>query len=72
MNLLFFILNLPFEIDLFLPSYFVNNDLFSIIVYVFYISYAINFYVLMLTNSTYRYVFASFFYESNNNTIEMK
>jgi hypothetical protein len=49
MNLLFILLNLPLEIDLFL-TYYNNNAMYAILTYVFYLSYAVNFYCILSTN----------------------
>jgi hypothetical protein len=65
MNLLFILLNLPLEIDLFLP-YYNNNDIYAILTYVFYLSYAVNFYCVLFTNSLIR---KEFFYLFKNEKI---
>ena len=51
MNLLFALFNLPGEIYLFLPFYI---DTYTLVVYIYYISYAVNFYILFATNSLFR------------------
>jgi hypothetical protein len=60
MNLLFVLLNLPVEIYLFLPFYI---DTYTFLVYIFYISYGVNFYILLVTNSLFRKQFYSLFYK---------
>ena len=60
MNLLFALLNLPVEIYFFLPYY---SDTYTSLLYVFFISYAINFYILLITNSLFRKEFYSLFYK---------
>ena len=60
MNLLFALFNLPGEIYLFLPFYI---DTYTLVVYIYYISYAVNFYILLITNSLFRKQFYSLFYE---------
>jgi len=67
MNLFFLILILPLEIVIFFLPYY-NYDLFNILYYVFYISYAINFYVLFITNSLFRKVFLSLFFKMENSS----
>jgi hypothetical protein len=51
MNLLFLLLNLPIEIYQFLPF---DSDAFTIVSYIYYISYGVNFYILFATNSLFR------------------
>jgi hypothetical protein len=51
MNLLFLLLNLPIQIYQFLPF---DSDAFTIVSYIYYISYAVNFYILFATNSLFR------------------
>jgi hypothetical protein len=60
MNLLFALLNLPVEIYFFLPYY---SDTYTFLLYIFFISYAINFYILLITNSLFRREFFSLFYK---------
>ena len=60
MNLLFLLLNLPVEINQFLPF---DSDKYTIVNYIYYISYAVNFYVLLVTNSLFRKEFYSLFYK---------
>ncbi len=60
MNLLFALLNLPVEIYFFLPYY---SDTYTFLLYIFFISYAINFYILLITNSLFRNEFYSLFYK---------
>ena len=55
MNLLFLILISPLDLYLLLPYY--SDDVYYITSYIFYISYAVNFYILFLTNSLFRKVF---------------
>ena len=63
MNLLFLLLNLPIEIDQFLP-YYNSIDLYNIFSYIYYISYAVYFYICFLTNSLVRKEFFSLFSKS--------
>ena len=51
MNLLLVLLNLPIQIYQFLPF---DSDAFTIVSYIYYISYAVNFYILFATNSLFR------------------
>jgi hypothetical protein len=51
MNLLFLLLNLPIQIYQFLPF---DSDAFTIVSYIYYISYGVNFYILFATNSLFR------------------
>ena len=60
MNLLFLILNLPIDIIEFLPLY-NNNELYMIFWYIFNISSATNFYLILFTNSLFRREFVSLF-----------
>jgi len=60
MNLLFLLLNLPIVINQFLPF---DSDTFTIVSYIYYISYAFNFYILLITNSLFRNEFYSLFYK---------
>ena len=60
MNLLFFLLNLPVEINQFFPF---DSDKYTIVNYIYYSSYAVNFYVLLVTNSLFRKEFYSLFYK---------
>ena len=54
MNLLFALLNLPVVIfSFFLPF---NSDSYTFLLYIYYISCAVNFYILLLTNSLFRKV----------------
>ena len=58
MNLLFILLNLPDEIDLFLPF---NNEIYSTLAQLCNLSFAINFYLILFTNSLFRKEFISLF-----------
>ena len=61
MNLLFALLNLPVVIfSFFLPF---NSDSYTFLLYIYYISCAVNFYILLLTNSLFRNQFFSLFYK---------
>ena len=72
MNLLFILLNLPLNIGLLLPSKYFNIELYVFFSYVFNISSAINFYLILLTNSLFRSEFISLFKKGKQNqTIEM-
>ena len=59
MNLLFILLNLPDEIDLFLPF---NNEIYSPLAQLCNLSFAINFYLILFTNSLFRKEFISLFF----------
>jgi hypothetical protein len=53
MNFFLIILSLPFSIILLVPNY--KQDLaFDILFYLFYFSYGVNFYVMLITNSLFR------------------
>jgi len=65
MNLLFLILNLPIDIIEFLPLY-NRNELYMIFWYIFNISSAVNFYLILLTNSLFRREFFSLFFKKKN------
>ncbi len=69
MNLLFLILNLPIVIYSFI-SYPDNSDLFLIIAYMCYLSYGVNFYLILLTNTLFRQEFFSLFNKKNARIIE--
>jgi hypothetical protein len=60
MNLLFFLLNLPIVTDQFLPF---DSDKYTIVNYIYYSSYGVNFYILLGTNSLFRKEFYSLFYK---------
>jgi hypothetical protein len=51
MNLLFLLLNLPIVISQYLPF---DSDIYTIVSNIYYISYAVNFYILLFTNSLFR------------------
>jgi hypothetical protein len=59
-NLLFILLNLPFLIFIII-GYHDDYDLFVILSYICFISYAINFYIILFTNSLFRLEFYSLF-----------
>ena len=59
MNLLFFILIMPLDLYLLLPYY--SDDVYYITSCIYYISFAVNFYIMFLTNSLFRKVFFSLF-----------
>jgi hypothetical protein len=61
MNLLFLLLNLPIVIDQFLPF---NSDKYTIVSYIYYSSYAVNFYILLFTNSLFRKEFKLLFHKN--------
>jgi uncharacterized oligopeptide transporter (OPT) family protein len=63
--LLFLIFILPIDIDQFLAFY-DNYDLFNIFYYIFYISYAVNFYIILLTNSIFRKESFNLFFKKIN------
>jgi hypothetical protein len=69
MNLIFILLNLPLTIGLLLPTSYYNLDLYVLLSYIFNISSAINFYLILLTNSLFRQEFYSLFkiIKKNNN-----
>jgi hypothetical protein len=58
MNLLFIILNLPDEIDLFLPY---NDLIYQPLAQLCNLSFAINFYLILFTNRLFRTEFLSIF-----------
>lgn len=53
MNLFYIFANLPISIVVFFNNFF-NNDLYGFYYYLFYSGYAINFYILVATNSIFR------------------
>lgn len=53
LNLFYIFVNLPISIVVFFDNYF-NNDLYGFYYYLFYSGYAINFYILVATNSIFR------------------
>ena len=53
MNLLFILLNLPIQIELLIPNFDLDNIYLSV-TYIFYISYIVNFYIILFTNSLFR------------------
>jgi hypothetical protein len=59
MNFLFILLNLPNEVYFFLA--YTNNTIFLTITYMYFLSYAINFYLILMTNSLFRKEFFSLF-----------
>jgi len=61
MNLLFLLLNSPVEIFAFLLPF--NSETYTFLLYIYYFSYAINFYILLLTNSLFRKQLFSLFYK---------
>ena len=63
MNLLFILLNLPDEIDLFLPF---NNEIYSPLAQLCNLSFAINFYLILFTNSLFRKEFISLFFKKKD------
>ena len=74
MNFIFILLNLPLEISLLLPSSYYNFDIYVLLSYIFNISSAINFYLILLTNSLFRQEFYSLFKiirKNNNQQIQM-
>ncbi len=54
MNWLFFILNLPISLAFIFPVIMDVNTLFVSTYYIYFISYAINFYIMIATNSLFR------------------
>ena len=58
LNLLFLLLNLPIVTDQFLPF---ESDKYTIVSYIYYTSYAVNFYILIFTNSLFRKEFYQLF-----------
>jgi hypothetical protein len=74
-NLLFILLNLPFTIFIVLP-YYDDDEIFVTLSYICFLSYAINFYLLLLTNSLFRSEFYSLFlakqHEKNQTGLEMQ
>jgi len=67
MNLLFFILNLPVQIELALP-FLGMNDFFLLTLYLYYMAYSVNFYIILFTNSLVRKQVFSLFISKKNNT----
>jgi len=62
MNLLFIILSLPIAVVLFFPDYNADYDTFLFTFYIFYSSYAVNFYVMLITNTLFRNEVMSFIF----------
>jgi hypothetical protein len=67
LNLIFLFLNIPFCVIRYVPSYFSNVNLFLYSYYLFYFSYSINFYILLLSNTLFRSEFFSLFKKNLNN-----
>jgi len=65
MNLFFLLLILPLMINAFLLPYY-SSDLHFILYYIYFISFAVNFYVLFITNSLFRKVFFLYFKFKNS------
>ena len=67
---MFILLNLPLEISLLLPTKYLLNfniEFYVFFSYVFNSSSAINFYLILLTNSLFRQEFISLFIKGNQN-----
>jgi hypothetical protein len=69
MNLLFILLQLPVEITSFLPNY-ILNDIYLLTTYIYFISYALDFYIIFLTNSLVRMHCYSLFSKRYDKAIE--
>jgi hypothetical protein len=54
MNFVFFILNTPVSIAIFIPDLFFNKALLLSTSFIFYLAYGINFYVIFTCNSLFR------------------
>jgi hypothetical protein len=67
-NFMFILLNLPVEIVNFFPS-FNNYDLNALLSYVFFLSSALNFYLLLVTNSLFRKQFVLLFQKTKKMNI---
>ncbi len=65
MNLLFMLLTLPDEIDLFLPF---NNDIYQPLAQLCNLSFSVNFFVILSTNSLFRKEFISLFVKKRSQT----
>ena len=71
MNLLFIILSLPIAVVLFSPNYNADYNTFLFTYYIFYTSYAVNFYVMLITNTLFRNEVISFiFYKKPANLVQ--
>jgi len=70
LNLIFLFLNIPFCVIRYVPSYFLNVNLFLYSYYLFYFSYSINFYILLLSNTLFRSEFFSLFKKNDQNNRE--
>ena len=54
LNILFLIFNLPIAVYVNIPNFFLNNLLFTALVYLFYVSTALNFYMVLVSNRLVR------------------
>jgi hypothetical protein len=66
LNLIFLLLNIPYCIVRLFPS-FSNQNIFLYSYYLFYFSFAINFYILLLSNSLFRAEFFNLFKKTKKN-----
>ncbi len=69
MNLLFIILSLPIAVVLFFPDYNADYDTFLLTFYIFYSSYAVNFYVMLITNTLFRNEVMSFIFSKKSTNL---
>jgi len=67
-NLVFIILNLPLAVILFLPNYY-SHTAFLFIFYLFFFSYGVNFYIMILVNSIFRNEFFKIFLKKKVNNL---
>jgi hypothetical protein len=61
MNLLFIILNIPYELYVIFPYIFLADYSFDLVAYIYFSTFAINFYLFLFTNSLFRSEFISLF-----------
>jgi len=74
-NFVFMSLNLPFSIVLFLPDYYAQT-IYFLTFYLFFFSYGVNFYIMILVNSKFKEEFYNIFCKKKvkhkNDNIEME
>jgi hypothetical protein len=63
-NLIYILTQLPISLTIFYSDYF-SNLFYIFTYYIFYLSYAINFYIILVTNSLFRTKFIEIFIRSN-------
>jgi hypothetical protein len=61
MNLLFIILNTPYELYVIFPYIFLADYSYDLVAYIYFSTFAINFYLFLFTNSLFRSEFISLF-----------